>query len=199
MSNKSTGPKRSRAQREKDLATIGDMLARRKTRQEILEAICAQYEFSLSPKTLSNDVREVVSRWRQEAFKNVASHLASQLATLDAQIRALWQAWQESIGDHIEETEENTEDSYSGANEQSYTRSKSKEKRTPRHGDLRIMSELSRVLDARSKLLGLNAPTRAHINWQEEARRIGIDSQVAQEQFNEMVSLFSEQMIKDSK
>ncbi len=83
-------PKRSKAQRESDLAEMAGLLARGAT----LRALCERFELSLG--TVQRDVATIEKRWADRAQDEIAHWKGRLLAGHDATIEEAWIEWERS-------------------------------------------------------------------------------------------------------
>ncbi|NWO06854.1 MAG: hypothetical protein HLX50_14515 [Alteromonadaceae bacterium] len=87
------------------------------------------------------DLREVRKRWRQSSVRDFDAHREEQLARLDLMEASLWREWERSCG--IPEAKKSK-----------------KSDLPPQTGDPRYMTVMLNIIERRSKLLGLDAPTK---------------------------------------
>lgn len=85
--------KRSKAEREHDLAVMAELLAQGATQRELAE------RFELSPGTIVRDVREIETRWRDRAHEAVESWKGRLLAGHAQVIRSAWFEFERSKSD----------------------------------------------------------------------------------------------------
>lgn len=95
----------------------------------------------LSMNQVKYDLREVRKRWRQSSVRDFDAHREEQLARLDLMEASLWREWERSCG--------NPE-----------AKKSKKSDLPPQTGDPRYMTVMLNIIERRSKLLGLDAPTK---------------------------------------
>lgn len=98
--------------------------------------------------TISRYVREIYENYRLIALQDAASHVATQLAKLDAMETELWTAWDRSKGEMVETTT-GRRSTASGSHDTAAVKKKQRE------GNHKIMALIQGCWDRRCKLLGL--------------------------------------------
>lgn len=162
-------PKRSKAQREEDLARMAEMLAKGVTERDLAA------EFQLSPSTVHRDVATIEERWRSHALQQADLHKGRILAGHDQVIKEAWSEFDRSKGD-AEKMVEVTEmlkdqpakpDGDVLAAESPYPLVLEVTRRTltveGQTGDPRYLTVIENALEAKAKLLGVNAPERHQV------------------------------------
>lgn len=96
-------------------------------------------ELDLSMNQIKYDLREIRKRWRQSSVRDFDAHREEQLARLDLMEASLWREWERSCGDPDLDKELDG---------------------PPQTGDPRYMTVMLNIIERRSKLLGLDAPTK---------------------------------------
>jgi len=96
-------------------------------------------ELELSMNQIKYDLREIRKRWRQSSVRDFDAHREEQLARLDLMEASLWREWERSCGDPALDKELDG---------------------PPQTGDPRYMTVMLNIIERRSKLLGLDAPTK---------------------------------------
>lgn len=107
---------------------------------------------NLPESVIKSDLRELRLRWKREADRDVAKLLQDQLARIDQIEQALWDGWEASKGDRIEEVDEETTGGKEG------TQNKKGTKRTSSCGDAKFLQGLAGCVVQRSKLQGIDKP-----------------------------------------
>lgn len=115
--------------------------------------ICAIMGRSIS--TIDRDLKAIRARWRESQVADFTEHVNKELARIDAVEFEAWNGWMESKG------ERRTEESAIIDGKQR-TRL---QRVTEPTGDPRFLAVVSRCIDQRVKLLGLEAPQRHEIDW----------------------------------
>jgi hypothetical protein len=85
--------KRSKAERESDLAAMATLLAKGATQRQLAE------QFDLALGTVSYDVKEIEKRWREHAAEAVDLWKGRLVASHDQVILESWQEWERSKAD----------------------------------------------------------------------------------------------------
>ncbi|MCK7458487.1 hypothetical protein [Idiomarina aminovorans] len=130
--------KRTPDQVMRDQASIAEMYLKGFRMYEIADAR------GLSMNQVKYDLREVRKRWRQSSVRDFDAHREEQLARLDLMEASLWREWERSCGSpEAEELEKGK-----------------KSDGPPQTGDPRYMTVMLNIIERRSKLLGLDAPTK---------------------------------------
>jgi len=139
-------PKRSKAQREADLARIAHLYLSGSNQYEIAK------ELGLSRQQITYDLQDLYGRWAESARSDIDKLKAEQLAKIDRLEREYWDAWRRSVGTH----------------EKSITERKRGETQMDRAqivkeelaGDPRFLTGVGWCIEQRCKILGLNAPQK---------------------------------------
>lgn len=158
-------PKRSKAQREEDLAEIAVMLSKGATEREIAK------HFDISPSTAHRDVEEVEARWRDRAAATIDAHKARLIATHERVAREAWDEWDRSKqdGQKMVETTELIEvpiEDEDGLAKTTTAQARILEtvKRVMttegQTGDPRYLQVIEAALAEQAKLIGANAPAK---------------------------------------
>lgn len=148
-------PKRTKVQRERDLADIAQMYLQGKTQVEIAEKL------EISQQQVSYDLKILQDRWRKAALRDLDTAKAEQLAKIDELEREYWRAWEES-----KETYESSVTEKVTAGETS--RLKAYLRKEDRVGDPRYLAGVQWCIERRCKLLGLDAPEQVRSKLQIE-------------------------------
>lgn len=163
-------PKRSKAQREHDLAEMADLLLRGLSQRDLA------HHFDLSPGTISYDVKEVERRWRDRAVDAIETWKGRLLAGHERVIREAWREWGRSQSDAeriVETTElvkpgtttktaaEEADDGIK-ADEPVQVLEVTRRVLTTegQTGDPRYLTVIEGALTEQARLLGANAPER---------------------------------------
>ena len=134
--------RRSKAQRERDLAQISQRYLRGEPQTRIAETL------DVSQQTVSNDLKELQRRWQASALVDLNAAKAQELAKIDNLEREYWEAWErscEDAGTVVKKAKEG------GAKEATQTIK-------GQAGDPRFLTGVQWCIERRCKLLGLDAP-----------------------------------------
>jgi len=136
------GPKRSRDQRERDLATIAEHYLKGKTQWQIAEII------GVSREQIRHDLKELRKRWRKQYSKATDKLMEQELAKLDRLEETYWAAWERSLS--AKKRTRRTVDAVKGvvvsaetAEEESY-------------GDARFLQGVYQCIQKRAQILGID-------------------------------------------
>lgn len=167
-------PKRERWERDRDLREIARLYVRGYKRTEITEIINKQYppEKQLTHRTIEVDLQQLLQEWRADAVREIAEKHAEQLGKLQEVEKELWLAWEKSK--EIREVII-TEAVGGGGGKQSEgapigRRHRVQTRREQAIGDPRYLEGVMKVIEQRSKLLGLNQPEKLEITAIKEMR-----------------------------
>ncbi len=115
-------------------------------------------KLGLSRPQISYDMEAVRREWVQSAVMDFNAKKAEELAKIDRLEREYWDAWQASLKTLETTTTEQTTD---GAGESG--RVKAALRKAEQTGDPRYLAGVERCIEARCKLLGLNAPQKTQL------------------------------------
>ena len=141
-------PKRSKFQREADLARISELYLRGKPQAEIAE------EIGVSQGQVSKDLSIIRTRWRKQTTVNMDEAKNKELARIDVLEREYWEAWERSKGEQVK-----------GRQKQSDTGGKKKiewatVEKVQLIGNPAFLAGVEKCIDMRCKLLGIYAATK---------------------------------------
>lgn len=143
---------RNPSQKAKHLADI----ARLYLQGQSQSAIAVQLKIDQS--TVSRDLKELRSFWRESAIRDFDSHKAEQLAKIDVLEATYWEAWMRSLTTRETLTNESGESDAKGAFTKTITR------RDVMLGNPAYLAGVERCIAERCKLLGLYAPIKTEVN-----------------------------------
>ena len=106
-------------------------------------------ELKLSMNQIKYDLREIRKRWRQSSVRDFDAHREEQLARLDLLEARAWHELERSSADYWKRTVGETAQG-----------DIDKEETGVQTGDPRYMTVILNIIERRSKLLGLDAPTK---------------------------------------
>src|SRR5689334_9369751 len=84
-------PKRSKVQREKDLATIAQAYLQGDTQADIAARI------GVSQPQIAYDLKTLQERWRTASMIDFGERKATELARIDVLERQYWESWKKSL------------------------------------------------------------------------------------------------------
>lgn len=140
-------PKRTPIQRLHDLEIIAE-LTLRGVKQSIIAA-----RLGLSQQAISRDLKDVRKKWLERANINYDANVSEQIAKLDLLEEKYWEGWESSKQprkNSLVAVRENTKAALS----------EKEAKEETRDGDPRFLQGVLLVVERRSKLLGLDKPTK---------------------------------------
>ena len=146
--------KRTPRERERDLAITEKLWVHGSTLKDISRQVCDGQRYTLTTMTISNDVAEILNRWRKTLEKDIGELKAAELARLNRLENAAWIAWERSREDavkHIEGTR-------TGGKDGDLTTDQTI--REPQCGDPRYLERVQWCINKRCQILGLDAPTK---------------------------------------
>jgi hypothetical protein len=144
--------KRSRWQREKDLAEITNLYLLGKTQRDIAGIICEDRDYSLSQQQISADLSEVQRRWRESSVRDFDELKGRELARIDLLERTYWAAWEESR----KRRERRKTGRVSGAAQRDTAEIVTEDQ----IGDHRFLQGIQWCIERRCAILGLDSPTK---------------------------------------
>jgi hypothetical protein len=168
-------PKRTRFQRELDLACITKMHLEGRSQYEIAA------ELNLSQPAICRDLAEVRRRWREASLIDINEAKQRELARIDLLEREYWQAWERSQEDMIKT--HSARDDREG-DRVSVTRE-------PRDGNPAFLSGVQWCVEQRCKILGIYEVAKLNLDWRSAVVEQGLDPG---EVFEEMVNTAKEIM-----
>lgn len=139
----------------RSLSDVSRMYFEGKLQSEIAEVI------GVSQAAISKDLKTLKKAWQESALIDFDAAKQMQLARIDNLERETWATWNKSKEDRITETE-GTSESLKHGTLTTYS------KTTQKHiGDQRFIDTLARLIEQRSKILGLYSDTTVNIqvNW----------------------------------
>jgi predicted transcriptional regulator len=149
---KGTGPKRSKEQREADFTRLRDMYVRGWTQVRIGQ------ELGISHAAVSNDLKELHRRWREETTLALDDYKRKELAKLDELEREYWQAWERSqSAQETKRQRKKTGDDGAESLQEMVSRAQC--------GDAQYLAGIIKCIEKRCKLLGLDAPVKTEGVW----------------------------------
>ena len=146
-------PKRTPFQREESLHRIASLYLQQWTQAEIAR------EVGLSQGMISNDLKLIQKRWREETAFNLDEAKSMELARLDTLEREYWAAWERSKSERAkkrQETDGKAKDGKPNVKKLSIQMEQ-------RDGNPAFLDGVRNCIADRRKLLGLDAPTKSEL------------------------------------
>lgn len=141
-----TGPKRTKFEREDDYVTITRLYLQGKTQQEIAD------ELKLSRQQIGFDLKTIQRRWRESTTINIDEAKQRELSRIDELERTYWQAWERSV----EQRTRTSTEKVSGEN----GRSKASVQKEDMLGNPAYLAGVMDCIKERCKILGIYAPEK---------------------------------------
>lgn len=150
--------KRTKHQREADLAFIEHHYLRGVTCRRMVDVIAANRPYRLSFQTIANDLKKLDVLWRQQALASRDAYKRRELENIAAQEAEAWVRYHEAVTTAaVEEMVEKESD-----------QGKGRRKTRRDHGDpARWMEVIIKLRDQRIKLLGLDEPTKLELTGED--------------------------------
>lgn len=147
--------KRTKAERESDLALLADRYLSGHTLNAIADEICQGRPYSLSPQTIHYDLKTLRKRWLESSIRDFDHARSEELAKVDKLELTYWQAWERSI--------KSKQSTVTSKKEGQYAETSGSIKTEQRDGEPRFLAGVMTCIDKRCKLLGLDAPQRHEV------------------------------------
>ncbi len=157
-------PKRTKSERERDLACIAELLLKGWTHEQIAKAIGRTFysekaaSMGLTPETfltrrmIGKDCELIEARFRDKVFDDIARLKGLQLAELGLIKKKAWKAWEESIG-KVETVTVKT-GGKEGKGQETTVKTEVKS------GDPRHLHSVLQAIEKQCRLMGLDAPLK---------------------------------------
>lgn len=146
---------RTKFERERDLEMITSYYLRGKYQSEIATII------GVSLPQIKYDLRTIQKRWRESSMVNMNEAKQRELTRIDELERAAWDAWERSKETFVSTRSETSGD---GKRDKEGRPIASKGKLTKvteeRYGDPRFLDIVTKCVEKRSKILGLDEPDK---------------------------------------
>jgi hypothetical protein len=140
-------PKRTKDERERDLAEVAKHYLRGMVQIEIVKKLCEGKPYTLSLNTLRNDLKELRRRWIESSMIDFNEARSNELAKLDHLENTYWDAWEES--------RRHRETSMHAQEQGRDAKLKTSLRREQQVGDPRFLDGVMRCGVERRKILGL--------------------------------------------
>ena len=150
---KGGGPKRTPRQREADLLKVVELYVKGWSQSKIGKHL------GFSQVTISNDLKLIHKRWKENTTLDLDDYKHKELAKLDRLEVEYWDAWEKSKEDSKVMTQRD------GMTPTGPTSSKEM-RQQEETGDPRYLDGVLKCVDRRSKLLGLDAPVKTEVEGQ---------------------------------
>lgn len=161
----STANKRTRQQREDDLALIAQMMAAKKNQTLITAALNTTRPYKLTRSQIAYDVRELEKRYKEKHIRPLQVAKARELEQIEHLEAEAYEGWERSKlptqSQRVEVEEEKAADGT--AKSHPVRKIQSSEKRD---GDPAFLAILIKLSERRAKLLGLDAPVKQDIKME---------------------------------
>jgi DNA-binding MarR family transcriptional regulator len=157
---------RPKRQREKDLETTAHMYLRGAYQSEIAAVI------GVTQATISNDIRELLKRWREAQIKDIDILRAREIERLNEVESAAWAEYKRSQQDRVvlvKETKSGKGESEPGKRAQ--------ETREGQCGDSRYLAIIKDCVAQRRAIFGLDAPTKVDTTIHDAVIRVVYEEQ----------------------
>ena len=154
-------PKRTKAQRERDLRDTARWHVQGLTHQQIADRIAADPErpYEISRVQVTLDVKAIHLYWKAEMAKDRHELIQKELARLQALEDTYWDAWERSCLD-AEETTTFRERGSGGTGD----KDRAIMKRRGQSGDPRFLAGVERCQQRRMIILGIEEPPKAPVD-----------------------------------
>jgi hypothetical protein len=151
---KTSGPKRTKIQIQKDREEIASLYIQGMTQVKIAEKL------GVTHQQISYDLQVIQREWQNKTTLALDAYKARELAKIDHTERCYWEAWERSIEEFRSRTikakgikaDQKVQPKPEQAEQTIYTENRS--------GDPRFLYGVLKCIERRCKLLGLDAPAR---------------------------------------
>lgn len=156
---------------ETQIAAHRAEIARRYLRGDYQAAIAA--DLGVSQQTVSLDLKAIRAAWLAAAIRDFDAARAEELARIDAVERAAWEGWQRSTEDKHISIQEQYDDPVAGTDAKgapvikTKTRKHARLQKEGQAGSPAFLNVILSCVERRCSILGLDAPKRFVINWDE--------------------------------
>lgn len=116
-------------------------------------------EVGVTQGMISNDLKEIQRRWREETAFNLDEAKGKELARLDELERECWAAWEQSKSERTKARQETGGKGKDGK----ATVTKASMEKEQRDGNPAFLQAVLSCIDRRCRLLGLDAPTKSEL------------------------------------
>lgn len=163
-------PKRTKVQREHDLARITEYYLKGYTQAAIAETL------GLTQPIVSRDLMTVQKRWEEKSVIDLDAAKRRELARIDELEREYWGAWRRSLTQVVKTR---TKRNHMG-DEAIVIREETS-------GNAAFLTGVQNCIDQRCRLLGLYEATKVSLDWRKALEEQGRD---ARELFEQLVNVF---------
>lgn len=122
-------------------------------------------EVGVTQGMISQDLKEIQRRWREETAFNLDEAKGKELARLDELERECWAAWEQSKSERTKARQETGGKGRDGK----ATVTKASMEKEQRDGNPAFLQAVLSCIDRRCKLLGLDAPTKSELTGKDGA------------------------------
>lgn len=154
-------PTRKPFQRERDLDFTASLYLQGWSQFRIAEKLAAERDYEVSRQTISNDLKAIQERWRQNTAMNLDDHRARELAKIDALEAEYHEQYQRSKEPRTINSKSAKSKPGSGKDKPATVEQSASERIEQREGNPAYLQGVERCIAMRVKLLGLNAPEKS--------------------------------------
>jgi hypothetical protein len=158
--------KRTRTQRERDRVQIADWYCHGMTQAQICRKLQEDFypgESPLTQQQISIELKTIIKGW-QESYKfSIDQQRVIEIEKINNLEQTYYDAWIKSMGEHTTTVTERNEGMSSGRDDDKRTavgRVKAKLAKVTRDGNPAFLAGIQWCIEARCKLMGLNAPVQ---------------------------------------
>jgi hypothetical protein len=161
---------RTKFQRERDLEEISTLYLQGWSQMRIAEKLNSDRDYAITQQTISNDLKEVNRRWRENTVIPIDDHKQKELARIDLLEQTYWSAWDKSL-ETAKTTSTKVKDlPASGKDKPGSKQYEASTRNEERDGNPAFLAGVERCIKMRMDLLGLNAPVKSEdsmtIKWE---------------------------------
>lgn len=181
MAKGSTGPKRTKIQREYDLKETASLYLQGQPQHYISDHLAKNRPYKVSQQVISRDLKEIQKRWLKSSLVDFNEARAQSLAKIDHLEQTYWAQFFESKGPTVKRKTAKRVDGRTTEATQEVSLGT---------GNPQFLKGVEWCVDRRIKLLGLDAPTKNLVSvkdWR-ETLPAGVDANQVENQFLEMMS-----------
>ena len=143
---------RTKRERESDLNIESELYLKGQSFRAIAEHMNTNFRRKLTHVTVFNDIKFVLSQWEESRNKFIDHHKTIELEKLNILERTYWEAWEKSTRDTV------VSQTKKKGSPKSVDNVEKTEQDRFNMGDPRYLQGIERCIEARCKILGLNAP-----------------------------------------
>jgi hypothetical protein len=152
------GPKRTEEEAFRDRADIARLRLEGLTQSKIAAEISSLRDYTISPATVCNDLKEVRSAWMRTSVENYEQTRAIELARLDQEERFAIAGWERSLRSKVSKKERTRTGTNDGKPFEEFMQETDEE---VRDGNPIYLARLESIRERRCKILGFGAHQRS--------------------------------------